>query len=145
MEVSNPVTRLTDKEREDTVDMSTLDINKRMDWNKKVEAFMQKMTEQGKPFCHHCAIRSYDEYRSSLQKKAQRILQMGGSVEINPGYKCDLSQFCKTMKFINESIKNDRRIVAGTPVFVPVYYQNYRCSECNGGHSIESDKSVKTK
>lgn len=145
METTNPIMPLTDKEKEDTIDMSTLDINKRMDWNKRVEAYMQKMMEQGKPFCHHCAIKSYEEYKASLQKKIQGKLQMGGVVEVDTGYKCDMLQFTKTMKLVSESIKNDRKIVSGTPTFVPMYFRNYRCSECGGGHSIESDKPFKEK
>lgn len=144
-QLGKPIVALSQQESSDMVDMSKLDPNKRLGWNKRVEVFMQKCMEQGKAFCHHCAIIAYDEYKTVLKKKTQNKLQMGGGnpVDFNPEFKCDMNQFVITMKYVSENVKSDTRIINGTKINFPVRFANYRCTECNGGHSMELPDIVK--
>lgn len=134
-------------EKRETIDVRKVDIQKRMGWDKKVQSYARELANQKKPFCSHCAMRAQKTWKKQQQHLRLEAIQSGRNPPIPKEFNTDLAQFEKGMKFVNESVIPDKKIVNGTPVHVPVYFHNYVCSVCDGAGklSIESETSISAK
>ena len=136
----------TETERKEITDVRAIDVGKRLKWDKKVEAYGRKLAEQKKPFCSHCAMRAHKTWKQQVQLANTAAVQSGKRPTPRGEFNADLSQFEKGMRFVSESVINDKKIINGTPTFVPVYFRNYSCDLCTVGRlSIECDTSVGSK
>ncbi len=138
MSDANPVVALSAEEKKSTIDVSKVGIRKRMWYNKKVEQVMQEFKNKGKPFCHHCAITAYENYKKQIASQVQSQVSAGQPIEEAPTFNPDFAEFSNTMQKIGKSSKTDRTTLGNfTKASVEIFYEDYKCKKCGGMTSIE--------
>ena len=119
-------------------------------YNKQVEQELQKYADKKEGFCGYCAISVYEDYKNELTREVQKAMMgpSAGRKQINideqlKKFKVDFHKFHKYMELVNITTSFKHTRTDRTPV--KVWYKNFKCKTCGGGHSIECDEDPSKK
>lgn len=141
---SNPVVALSEQDKKEMADLQAVNVPKRMAFNKKVEKAMSDNAKLGKGFCNHCAMQEYEEERQLSRMRVQKSLMAGRSLkggassteaEFVFSYNPDLSKYADRMRLQEQTISHKTSKL--NPIPTPVYYNEFKCTTCGYGHSVE--------
>ena len=123
--------------KENIVDITKVDVNKRMSYNKRVEKHAAEHASRGKGFCTACAMREHEEKREEWKHRQQAERRAGKALNEAFDPNIDLDKFADRMKKVGEEVKSFTSKLQ--PVPQPVVFEDWKCDVCGGGYSIQRE------
>ncbi|MEK6884715.1 MAG: hypothetical protein AABY22_34100 [Nanoarchaeota archaeon] len=131
-------------EKKDYID---IDLNlKNVDFDRKFSTFLkekrQEHQESKQPFCTACAYNQFKDLKEvtikNLSRRTKEII--GNESELN--IKVDIAKYedPSYFKLKGERKIMEKRIMHGTPTFVPIWFLDYVCKEFGHGYSIQMEQ-----
>ena len=137
--MAGPVGSMSAEEirKENIVDITKVDVNKRMGYNKRVEKYGADCASKGKGFCSACAMREHEEKREEWKHRQQAERRAGKELNQVFDPHIDLDRFADRMKKVGEETKYYTSKLQPTPQ--PVVFEDWKCDVCGGMHSIQRE------